>query len=545
MLDFRVKKPTQALNWRYQEIIVTEEYLSEHDDPNLITLEYPYEMGKKVLDVYLNGNRLTEGGGYEEVDDTHIRLDIRTYDDEGNQVPATLQVGDEIVIKEWFNSDSLLYSPTGLNSRLTAVEIEVRKARNYSDDEIVFPDLRSRLNFMQDEIDQLKGSAPIPDDLLERIENIETELSDARSVFPTLDDRLDYIEDLASRGGSGEAVRQPLTYNAEIRYILDPNTGNVTQEIATGDFPYTKTFVYDPITNKLLTEVTVFEGASYVCTYEYDSDGNKIREYGNKVDWLATLTLHNYLRPTRYYVHKEYLLDSAGNVVEEVSKGEVEYVKTYEYTDGLVTKETLNVFGETYEKLYLYENGNLFRETGYSMELVSAFGRAVCSLYRKDVLYGVDQDGNITGQEITGSFVYDIDYEYENGLISVETARIGDTEYTKTYAYSDNEIVVSGVFVVEYGDKLDVAYTLASTLQKGLDYLLGEGDYEIIFEYDNEGNVVKEIVSGDYRIEKEYEYNDLGKITKETVTRDGRVTVKTYTYNSQGRIERVLSETLR
>lgn len=546
MLDFRVKKPTESVNWRYQEIVVTEEYLAEHaSDLNLITLDSPYEVGKKVLDVYYNGQRLTEGGGYEEVDDLHIRLDIRTYDDQGNEVPAYLQVGDEIVIKEWFNSDSILYSPTGLNSRLTAVEIEVRQARNYSDDDLVFPDLRSRLNFMQDEIDQLKVSSPAIEDLTQRVEDLETEITGARGTFDNLDDRLDYIESLAGQGGTGSPINLPLLYDAEIRYTEDPVTKNIIREEATGDFPYVKTMVYDPVTNKLLTEVTVFEGKTYICNYEYDDAGNKIREYGDKVEWLATNTLHNYLRPTKYHVSKEYLLDESGNVIEEVSTGEVEYVKTYEYENGLVTKEILEVFGETYEKEYHYEGGKLKTETGYSMELVSVYGKAFCSLYRKDVRYGTDSDGNIVEQKISGSFVYGIEYVYEDGRVTEKTVQIGDAEYKKTYTYEDNVIIESGVFVVEYGDKLDVAYTLSSKLNKGIDYLLGEGDYEIDFEYDNEGNIVKEVVTGDYHIEKEYEYNDLGKVEKEVINRYGRKTIRTYLYDDLGRIEKVVSETLR
>ena len=46
MLDFRVKRPKSAVNWRYQEIVVTAGYLTATvDDPNLVELDSRYEMG--------------------------------------------------------------------------------------------------------------------------------------------------------------------------------------------------------------------------------------------------------------------------------------------------------------------------------------------------------------------------------------------------------------------------------------------------------------------------------------------------------------------
>jgi hypothetical protein len=212
VLDFRLKKPQSAVNWRYQEIIVTQDYLDNHAaDPNLIELDYAYVMGKKVLDVYLNGQRLTEGGGYEEVDPLHIRLDIREYDDQGNLVPSTLKVGDEIVIKEWFNADSVLYGSTGINTRLTNLEIEVHEAR------LGFPKLKDKI--------------------------------------------LDMDRELANLLGEG---------NYEIDYQYDPtNNEDVVKEIVTGDYELTREFVYNQF-GKPVQEIILHGNKKTTRIYTYD-----------------------------------------------------------------------------------------------------------------------------------------------------------------------------------------------------------------------------------------------------------------------------------
>lgn len=152
MLDFRVKRPKSAVNWRYQEIPVTQAYIDAHlDDPNLVTLDSRYEMGIKGLDVFWNGQRLTEGItpeeglGFIEVDDMHIRLSLGMDGD----VPFELEVDDVIIIKEWFNSDSILYSYHGLDARLTKIQHEVEVARGG------FPKLNGRLDDMTSDISHL------------------------------------------------------------------------------------------------------------------------------------------------------------------------------------------------------------------------------------------------------------------------------------------------------------------------------------------------------------------------------------------------------
>ncbi len=198
MLDFRVKKPRSAVNWRYQEIIVTQAYLDANAaDLNLITLDYEYDVGHHVLDVYYNGQRLADGGGYEEVDALHIRLDLRSFDADGNEIPSTLKVGDEIIIKEWFNTDSVIHGISGLNSRLIALEIEVK---------------------------------------------------DARKGFPKLVDKITDIDrELANLLGEG---------NYQIEYQYDTNDEDVLTEVVTGDYEIKREFEYDAVGKPVKETIT-------------------------------------------------------------------------------------------------------------------------------------------------------------------------------------------------------------------------------------------------------------------------------------------------
>jgi hypothetical protein len=218
MLDFRLRKPASALNWRYQEIVVTQEYLDEHAaDLNLIELDYAYSVGSKVLDIYFNGNRLVEGGGYEEVDTLHVRFDIRAYDTAGNLVTKNLELADEIVIKEWFNADSVLYGATGINTRLTTVEIEVHNAR------MGFPRLKDKLTDMDRELANLLGEG-----------------------------------------------------NYEIGYEYDPaNDEDIVKEIVTGDYAITKDYVYNDV-GKPVTEIITHGNKVTTRDFTYDVSTERI-----------------------------------------------------------------------------------------------------------------------------------------------------------------------------------------------------------------------------------------------------------------------------
>lgn len=138
----------ESLYWEEQEIIVDQNYI----DTNglFVRLAYPYTMNSKMLEVYLNGQRLSDGGGFEEVSDTLIRLDLGTYPQGHPQAGQTvkLAVGDEIFIKVW----KAEYAQTGGSidaARFARLEEEVVNARKFGDDDQAYTSLDDRLDAIQ------------------------------------------------------------------------------------------------------------------------------------------------------------------------------------------------------------------------------------------------------------------------------------------------------------------------------------------------------------------------------------------------------------
>lgn len=98
------KRGGTSEEWVDQEVIVDDVYLSTR--PGLfINLDTPYELGVNQLEVYFNGQRLSAGGGYEEVNDFTIRLDLG---EDPLGIPYALQVGDEIFIRNWVGKNRVV-----------------------------------------------------------------------------------------------------------------------------------------------------------------------------------------------------------------------------------------------------------------------------------------------------------------------------------------------------------------------------------------------------------------------------------------------------
>lgn len=111
-----------------QLIVIDQNWLDTHEG-YYISLIKPYEVGSQTVDVYLNGQLLSLGGGYEEVDNQTIRIDLGS-DLEGNTIKLT--VTDEIYIRVWKNH----YHNTGLspisNTSFMDLQSEVKGILNYS-----------------------------------------------------------------------------------------------------------------------------------------------------------------------------------------------------------------------------------------------------------------------------------------------------------------------------------------------------------------------------------------------------------------------------
>lgn len=107
-----IKQDNMNTDFVDQLLVVTEEYLQ--NNPGLyITVDTPYELGIGQLEVFYNGARLSEGGGYEEIDSNTIHLDLGV-DEEGTSY--TLQETDEIYIRNWINRSMYLGSGNGITS---------------------------------------------------------------------------------------------------------------------------------------------------------------------------------------------------------------------------------------------------------------------------------------------------------------------------------------------------------------------------------------------------------------------------------------------
>jgi hypothetical protein len=306
MLDFRVKKPSAALNWRYQEIIVTQERIDQHGLD--VRLDDPYELGKKVLDVYYQGQRLTEGGGFVEVDTQTIRLDLGE-DEEGNPVP--LRAGDEIVIKEWYNSTSPLYGVSSLNQRITALEVEVHTARG------------GRNN---------------------------------------LDQRLDSIEEdilgLIEHGNGSSTGSTLIPLEVGMQYTTD-GRGNVTKEESTGDLAYVKDLEYDGNDN-MVKETVTFEGQVHELVYGYDANGFLTGQSGQR---LELVTMLSYLMQKDVSMllgegdhDTEWDYDDQGQKIKMVISGGFSLIKEWTYNgDGTVHQEIMTHRGRRTTKTYQYD----------------------------------------------------------------------------------------------------------------------------------------------------------------------------------------------
>ncbi len=306
MLDFRVRKPSAALNWRYQEIIVTQELIDQHGLN--IRFDDPYELGKKVLDVYYQGQRLTEGGGFIEMDTQTIRLNLGE-DEEGN--PIQLRVGDEIVIKEWYNSTSPLYGVSSLNERITALEAEVHTARGG----------RNKMN--------------------QRLDSIE-------------EDILGLIEHGNGSGPGSKLVPLDVT----VQYTTD-GKGNVTKEESAGDLGYVKDIAYDGNDN-MVKETVSFDGQAYKLEYGYDSNGALTSQRGQRLEPVTMLS---------YLMHKDVAMllgegdhdtewdyDDLGREIKMVVSGGFSLIKEWVYNgDGTVHQEILIHRGRRTTKSFQYD----------------------------------------------------------------------------------------------------------------------------------------------------------------------------------------------
>lgn len=143
-------------DWDETLHIVDQSFLDTYGsvDP-VIPTEYLYEPDKGLLKVYLNGQRLTNGGAYLEVDDLHIQLGLGTYED--GVTPIELQLGDEIYIEVYKNLYCSRGQATISGTQFYELQKEVYDARQFRENDTPFKTLDERLDEIQRQLEVAYG----------------------------------------------------------------------------------------------------------------------------------------------------------------------------------------------------------------------------------------------------------------------------------------------------------------------------------------------------------------------------------------------------
>jgi hypothetical protein len=76
-------------------------------------------------------------------------------------------------------------------------------------------------------------------------------------------------------------------------------------------------------------------------------------------------------------------------------------------------------------------------------------------------------------------------------------------------------------------------------------YYGGASNVDFDYEYDDKGNIIREIGTGDYKITREFTYNSVNEIDSETIYFKDRIIRKTYIYDFSNDKVRLLKTTVR
>ncbi|MFF2889465.1 hypothetical protein [Paenibacillus sp. NPDC057967] len=155
----RYGKNERMMYWDDLEIIVDQQYLVGGNGLYIYLDPYTYVPGIGQLEVHFNGQHLLSGGGYEEIDDRTIRLDLGSYPDDYSDpslagTEAQLSLNDEIHIRIWkleyLEKQNSGGGPGAIdNDLLKRLEVEIIKARKYGDSDSPHPDLDTRLDSIE------------------------------------------------------------------------------------------------------------------------------------------------------------------------------------------------------------------------------------------------------------------------------------------------------------------------------------------------------------------------------------------------------------
>lgn len=222
-----------TMDWDETEYVIDQEFLDKYGSiDTIVPVGYVYEPDKGSLDVYLNGQRLSAGGGYAEIDDYHIQLDLGK-DEEGN--PYELQEGEEIFIKVWKNQYCSRGQSTISGTQFYELQKEIVDARKFRETDKPYKSLDARLDEIQRQLEVVHGGNANVDIKYEY--NVRGQI--IREVITG-----DYI-----------IVREFTYYEDEkptLRGEMKTETVYYTGEEGNLSHQVTKEYSYDPVTRRLL-----------------------------------------------------------------------------------------------------------------------------------------------------------------------------------------------------------------------------------------------------------------------------------------------------
>lgn len=323
----------------------------------------------------------------------------------------------------------------------------------------------------------------------------------------------------------------------EYTYEYDDDGNLIRETLEYGD-GYEYTCEYDDNGNLLWETSDYGDGDVDERVYEYDSDGNLLRETFESSDGYSSELTYEY--------------DRNGNLLWEAyenSDGD-SHVCTYEYDSGGKPIKATNDANDDYSSEHTYEYnsaGNLLREVYERYESSNGVSYEYTHEYDDDgnLLREVYDDGGVVSHEYT--FEYDGDGNllrktYENVEYSAENTYEYDSAGNLLREVYESSGLGSHVYTCEY----DSAGNLLREMYEGSN---GDSCYswKRIYEYDSAGKPLREIHESSYgydrNYERTYEYDSMGNLIQKTEVRNGEEYVETYTYEYAYYANREIEET--
>ncbi|MBR6695630.1 MAG: protein kinase [Oscillospiraceae bacterium] len=324
-------------------------------------------------------------------------------------------------------------------------------------------------------------------------------------------DEKDLLKSIYEYDSEGKTIKQvSCNPDGEIEtywlYEYDANGNRIKESYYNADntLRFTRVYEYNVSGDKLYETIYDSNGMLY-CSYKYDANGNRVKEdtykggsvyLNNNVipeyDLNGNKAKEKYLREDGtldYYYTYEY--DSDGNLIKEscyFGNGMLDHVYEYD-SNGNKIKENRYFGNGTLNDVYEYDsNGNKIKESRY-------YSDGTLNYY---LIYEYDSDGNKIKESSyneEGAFIYYCTYEYDLNGNKIKQSYYdsdGTLDWYLIYEYDSNGNLIKESWYNDNGVLYDVS------------------------EYDSKGNEIKESrYYSDGTLQYTYEYNLTGKRIKE------------------------------